>query len=197
MPISLKTAIQSSYGNKKAKQKILNEGYVKDKKLSSANQKVFYNPETGNLLFNVAGSRTAKDFLYNDPMLAIGKLKQTGRYKDAKKTLEKAKEFYNPTNTTVVGHSLSGAIGAGIASKNDKFYGFNAGYTIGQKTRSNKGQHQQYRTEGDLVSILGSGAKNIKTLEGPKKTLADVIGGPLVSAYKSHLDYNKVKDIII
>ena len=83
MTISLKTAIQSIYGNKKAKQKILNEGYVKDKTLSSANQKVSYNPDTGNLLFNVAGSRTAKDFIYNDPMLAIGKLKQTGRYKQA------------------------------------------------------------------------------------------------------------------
>ena len=28
MPISLKTAIKSSYGDKKSKQKILNEGYV-------------------------------------------------------------------------------------------------------------------------------------------------------------------------
>ena len=197
MPISLKTVVKSAYGDKKSKQKILNEGYVKDKKLSSANKKVFFNPNTNSLLFNVAGSRTAKDFLYNDPMLAIGKLKQTGRYKQAEKTLRKAKELYNPIDTTVTGHSLGASIGAGIASKNDKFLGFNAGYTIGQKTRSNKGQHHQYRTEGDLVSVLGSGAKNIKTLEGPKKTLADVIGGPLVTAYKSHLDYNKVKDIII
>ena len=76
MPISLKTAIQSSYGNKKAKQKILNDGYVKDKRLLSANQKIFYNPDTGNLLFNVAGSRIAKDFLYNDVMLALGGLKK-------------------------------------------------------------------------------------------------------------------------
>jgi hypothetical protein len=197
MPISLKTAVKSAYGDKKSKQKILNEGYVKDKKLSSANQKVFYNPETGNLLFNVAGSRTAKDFLYNDPMLAFGKLKQTDRYKQADKTLKKAKEIYNPIATTVVGHSLGSSIGAGITSKNDKFLGFNAGYTIGEPTRSKHGMHQQYRTKGDIVSILGSGAKNIKTLEGPKTTLSDVIGGPLVSAYKSHLDYNKVKDIII
>jgi hypothetical protein len=94
MPISLKTAIQSSYGNKKAKQKNLNERYVKDKNLSNANQKVFYNPDTGNLLFNVAGSRAAKDFLYNDPMLALGLLKKTDRYKDAKKTLEQAKNIY-------------------------------------------------------------------------------------------------------
>ena len=85
MRISLKTAIKSSYGDKKSKQKILNEGYVKDKKLSSANQKVFYNKDTGNLLFNVTGSRSLKDFLVNDPMLAIGKLKSTNRYREAEK----------------------------------------------------------------------------------------------------------------
>ena len=197
MPISLKTAIKSSYGDKKSKQKILNEGYVKDKKLSSANQKVFYNKDTGNLLFNVAGSRSLKDFLVNDPMLAIGKLKSTNRYREAEKALKQAKQIYNPSNTTVTGHSLGASIGSGIASKGDKFLGFNAGYTIGQPTRSNKGLHKQYRTEGDAVSLLGSGTKNIKTLDGPKQTLSDVIGGPLVTAYKSHLDYNKVKDIYV
>jgi hypothetical protein len=112
-------------------------------------------------------------------------------------TLEKAKEKYTPENTTVTGHSLGGSIGSGIASKNDTFYGLNSDYTIGQKTRSKHGMHQQYRTEGDLVSVLSKNAKNIKTLEGPKTTLSDVIGGPLITAYKSHLDYNKVKDIII
>ena len=197
MPISLKTAIKSAYGDKKSKQKILAEGYVKNKKLSSANQKVFYNKDTGNLLFNVAGSRSAKDFLYNDPMLAFGKLKSTNRYKEADKTLSKAKQIYNPTSTTVTGHSLSGAIGAGIASKKDKLYTLNPGITIGQPIRSKKGQQEVYRTKGDLVSVLGANARNINTLEGPKTTLTDIIGGPLVTAYKSHLDYNKVKDIYI
>ena len=42
MPISLKTAVKSAYGDKNSKQKILNDGYIKDKKLSSANQKVFF-----------------------------------------------------------------------------------------------------------------------------------------------------------
>ena len=41
MSISLKDAIKSSYGNKKAKQKNLSQGYIKDKNLSSGNQKVF------------------------------------------------------------------------------------------------------------------------------------------------------------
>jgi len=197
MTISLKTAIKSAYGDKKSKQKILAEGYVKNKKLSNANQKVFYNKDTGNLLFNVAGSRTAKDFLYNDPMLAFGKLKSTNRYKEADRTLSKAKKIYNPSSTTVTGHSLGASVGANIASKKDKFLGFNAGYTISQPTRSNKGMHQQYRTKGDLVSVLGANARNIKTLEGPKTTLSSVIGGPLVTAYRSHLDYDKVKNIYV
>ena len=159
---------------------------------------MFYNKDTGNLLFNVAGSRTAKDFLYNDPMLAIGKLKSTNRYKEADKVLKQAKELYQPTNTTVTGHSLSGAIGAGIASKKDKLYTFNPAYTIGQKTRSKKGQHEVYRTGGDLVSLLGANSKNMNTLQSPKVNLSDVIGGGLLRyAKKSHLDYNKVKNIMI
>lgn len=197
MPISLKTAIKSSYGDKKSKQKILAEGYVKDKKLSNANQKIFYNKDTGNLLFNVAGSRTAKDFLYNDTMLAFGGLKKTDRYKQADRTLKQAKQIYQPTSTTVTGHSLGASIGANIASKKDKFLGFNPGITIAQPIRSKKGQQQVYRTEGDLVSVLGANAKNIKTLDAPKTTLTDIIGGPLVTAYRSHLDYNKVKDIYV
>ena len=108
----------------------MDQGYVKDKTLSNANQKVFYNKDTGNLLFNVAGSRTAKDFLYTDPMLALGRLKSTNRYKEADKALKQAKEIYNPTNTTITGHSLSGPISAGIASKKDKLYTFNPAYTI-------------------------------------------------------------------
>ena len=58
--------------------------------------------------------------------------------------------------------------------------------------------HQQYRTGGDLVSILGANSSNIKTLEGPKIGLSGVIGkGLLGYAKKSHLDYKKVKDVII
>ncbi len=41
MTVRLYDAIKSSYSNKKAKNKILSEGYIKDKKLSSENQKVF------------------------------------------------------------------------------------------------------------------------------------------------------------
>ena len=118
-------------------------------------------------------------------------MKQTNRYKDAKKTLEKAKELYQPKTTTVTCHSLGGSIGSGIASKKDKFLGFNAGYTIGQPTRGKHGMHQQYRTKGDLVSVLAANSRNIKNLEGPKIGLGDIIGGGLAGyTIRSHVDYN-------
>ena len=41
MTISLKTAIKSSYGDKKSKQKIINEGYVKDKNYRQLIKKSF------------------------------------------------------------------------------------------------------------------------------------------------------------
>ena len=39
--------------------------------------------------------------------------------------------------------------------------GLDAGYTIGQPTR--EGEH--YRSKNDIVSLLGSGATNMKTLD--------------------------------
>jgi hypothetical protein len=135
MPISLKTAIKSSYGDKKSKQKILDQGYVKDKKLSNANQKVFYNKDTGNLLFNVAGSRTAKDFLYTDPMLALGRLKSTNRYKEADKALKQPKKFIILLILQLQVIALVVQLMLEFQVKKISFLGFNPGYTIGQKTR--------------------------------------------------------------
>ena len=196
MTVRLYDAIKSSYGNKKAKNKILSEGYIKDKKLSSENQKVFYNPEDKKLLVNVAGSHNLKD-AFTDVNLAFGNLKNTSRYKEAKKVLEKAKKKYDGSDVTVTGHSLGGSIGAGITSKKEKFLGFDSGYTLGQQTRGYDGNHQHYRTAGDLVSILGSGAKDMQTLKAPKKGVSDYIGGPLFSAYNAHLHYDNIKKIPI
>ena len=84
MTVKLYDAIKSSYGNKKSKNKILAEGYIKDKKLSSGNQKVFYNPGDKKLLVNIAGTHNLKD-VATDVNLAFGNLKNTSRYKKLKK----------------------------------------------------------------------------------------------------------------
>ena len=197
MSVNLYDTINSSYGNKKSTSNLEKQGYVKDKKRSNDNQQVLYNKEKNQLLVNVAGSHNVKDWLVNDVALGLGLLKSTNRYKEADKTLKEAKKFYQPNTTIVSAHSLGASIGSGITSKSDKFIGLDAGYTIGQKTRSNNGNHQNYRTSGDIVSILGSGAKNMKTLKAPKKGILDYALGPLYTTYKAHTNFDNIKKIKI
>ena len=64
--------------------------------------------------------------------------------------------------TVVAGHSLGSSIANYIGSKDDQIIELNGGYTIGQKTRANT---TNYRTCGDLVSLLGVGQKHVKTIK--------------------------------
>jgi len=169
MSVSLYDALKSSYGDRRSKEKLKNAGYNYDSMLSNHNQQVWYNPNDKKMLFNVAGTHNLKDW-GTDLYLALGSLKNTNRYKEAQNTLNEAKRKYgNNIKTNITGHSLGSSIGQKITSKNDndKFYGLDAGYTIGQKTRSYNGNQQHYRTDGDIVSLLGSGAKNMTTLKNP------------------------------
>ena len=142
------------------------EGYNYDSMMSNHNEQVYYNPQTNKLLVSIAGTHNVSDW-GTDLYLAAGHLKDTSRYKEAEKTLHDAKTKYNVTEADVVGHSLGASVGAGVASSADHFTGLNAGYTIGQKTRSNNGNHNQYRNAGDMVSILGANARNMHTLKNP------------------------------
>jgi hypothetical protein len=183
MSINLYHALKSSYGDKDSIKKIENQGYTKDNSLSNDNESVFYNPQSQKLLYNVAGSHNAKDFLVTDVSLALGRLKNTTRYQEAERVLNQAKSKYNPKETTLTGHSLSGAIINGIADKgkNDKVYSLNGAYTIGQQTRNPNGNFNNYRVEGDIVSYLGSHSKNLQTISNN-----DVLKKGLVGAYLSH-----------
>ena len=164
--VNLFDALKSSYGNKTSENNIKSKGFVKDLSLSNDNEEVWYHPTKKKLLYNVAGTHNLSD-VGTDIYLGLGKLKDTNRYKQAKKTLEQAKSKYNPQKTTITGHSLGGTIAQGIRQGNDKLFVLNSGYTIGQKTRSNGNKSHHFRTEGDLVSLLGSGAKNMKTMINP------------------------------
>ena len=115
-------------------------------------------------------------------MLGIGKLKNTSRYKEAKSTIDKAKNKYNPMKTVVAGHSLGSSIANYIGSKDDQIIGLNGGYTIGQKTRSNT---TNYRTGGDLVSLLGVGQKHVKTINNSIPFLSSPWTSHNIDAIKS------------
>lgn len=153
---SLYTALQSSYGDKDATERLLKSGYVKNDKLSDHRQQVYYNPTDKKVLMNVAGTHTKKDWV-TDIGLGLGLLKSTKRYQSAKKTLEKAKKEYGVDTATINGHSLGGAIAQKIANKKDTVNAYDSGMTFGDKAR--KGPGNVIRNSGDLVSMLGSGQK--------------------------------------
>ena len=162
--ISLHQALKNSYASRdKQKGAFKNQGYVFDSDLSNDNEQVYYNPNQKKLLYTVAGTHNLSD-VGTDLWLLGGHLKDTNRYKEASRVLEKAKKRYNPQQTSIASHSLGGSISQYIAGKNDKVFTLDKGATFGQKTRSNE---KAFRTSGDLVSVLNANSKNMTTLRNP------------------------------
>jgi hypothetical protein len=160
MPTNLYNALKSSYGNNDGIRQLQKDGYSLDAKLSNHNQKIYYNKKENKLLDVVAGTHNLSD-VGTDIWLALGGLKKTKRYNEAKSTLEKARKKYNPKDVVVSGHSLGGSIAQYISSKSDKVFTLDSGTTIGQKSRPNA---VNYRSKGDLVSLLGANQKHTVNL---------------------------------
>jgi hypothetical protein len=159
--LNLFNALEASYKSVPDAKKVLAKyDYYVNEELSTPDIKVAWNPVTKKLIILGAGSHKKSDII-TDVYLAAGKLKNTTRYKEAEAVLKKAKEAYRVDNATIVGHSLFGTIASYIGSKKDKVITYNKGATIGQGSRSNE---TAYRSKGDLVSVLASGNKNMKTL---------------------------------
>jgi predicted alpha/beta-fold hydrolase len=142
------------------------------------------------MLFTVKGT-DVKSFsdLKTDVSLALGRLKNTKRYKDAKNGLEKARETLKPSHTIVAGHSLGGAISSYIASKSDKVYTLDKGATIGQKTRSNE---TAYRVKGDAASAAVAGSKIVTTLDKTNNSVLDHLV-PFANTLSAH-NISQIKD---
>jgi hypothetical protein len=149
--------LKAGYGDELARKELKSKGYSYDPALSNDNEQVYYNPVKRKLLYNVSGTHNLKDWV-TDAYLAVGKLKSTTRFKEAKDVLNKAKEKYKPENTTISGHSLGGGISNYIKNKNDKVITYNAGYSPFAKARKNV---TNYTSKGDFVSLF---APNQKTL---------------------------------
>lgn len=183
MSLSLANILKKSYAsNEEAKQALLKYNYVLDEKLSNDNQKVFYNPKTKKLLVAVAGTHNVKDAV-TDVYLVAGKLKETSRYKEAKKVLEQARKRYPSAseNVDLLGHSLGGSIASRIGKNKDRIHTFNKGSTIGEISRANE---KSYRASGDVVSLL---APNTKTIDKTVTNLrANQLPNQQPTFFKSH-----------
>ena len=164
MSLSLYTPLKVGYTKDKITQKqaLKASGYYRDNQLSNPNEQVYYNPTNKKLLVNVNGTNSLSDWA-TDAYLAVGKLKDTNRYKEADDVIKRAKKKYAPRKAVLTGHSLGGSIVSQIGG-NNKVITLDKGNTFGTKTRPNE---IDYRTSGDIVSLLGAGNKNTKTLPNP------------------------------
>jgi hypothetical protein len=193
----LYSTLSASYGHHDGINDLEKRGWIRDQNISNDEYSTFYHPEKKKMIFTVAGTHKASDW-GTDVALAFGRLKDTERYKRAHSAIRVAKEKYKPRKTIVTSHSLGSSIGQYISSKDDKLIGVDGGFTIGQSYKH--GTH--YRTEGDLVSILGSHNKRNITLPNNKSPLEKAIGNGLwmaspvlygaFNAYNSH-NISKIK----
>ena len=161
MSLSLYTPLKVGYtkDKKTQKQALKKSGYYRDNQLSKPNEQVYYNPTDKKLLVNVNGTNSLSDWA-TDAYLAVGKLKDTNRYKEADDVIKRAKKKYAPRKTVLTGHSLGGSIVSLAGSREDRIISLDNGATFGTNTRPNE---RSYRTSGDIVSLLSSS----KTLKNP------------------------------
>jgi hypothetical protein len=154
--IPLYLPLKAGYGDKNASTDLQNRGYVRDNELSNHNQQVYYNKDKNKLLTNVTGTHNVSDW-GTDAYLAVGKIQHTNRFREAKKTHEKAKQKYQGSNVVVTAHSLGSNIANYLSS--DKTVNYNPGYSPFAKKRANV---TNYRTQGDIVSLFAPKAKTLK-----------------------------------
>jgi putative lipase involved disintegration of autophagic bodies len=120
--MDLYTILKNTYDKPSNQKTALDKfGYAYQSTLSTRNYQTYFNNKSKTMLFTVKGTdvKSLSD-IRTDVSLALGRLKNTKRYKDAKNGLEKARETLKPSHTIVAGHSLGGAISSYIASKSYK-----------------------------------------------------------------------------
>lgn len=158
--LNMYQALEASYETKaQAKERLKKYGYYLNERLSNQNIKTAFNPANRKLLFLVAGTQSLND-VGVDAYLATGNLKLTNRYREAKSLLKQAKEAYGVNRAVIASHSLGSAIASGIAKPQDDLYSYNKG-SIGEKVKPNE---KAYRSSGDIVSILASRDKDMRTI---------------------------------
>ena len=151
---NLRPILEASYAkNKEAKKILENQNYKLDKGLSTKEAKVFVDkngvPNTA-----VRGSKTAKDWLISDPLLALGLSSIDPRQKSTNKLIEKTKSKYNQ-DPNLFGHSLGGALVSGAKTKG-KITTFNKGAGMGDLLKQVSSHQTDIRTSGDIVSALST-----------------------------------------
>ena len=149
---TLRPILEASYAkNKEAKKILESQNYKLDKGLSTKEAKVFVD-KNGAPNIAVRGSKTAKDWLVSDPLLALGLSSIDPRQKSTNKLIEKTKKKYG-NDPNLFGHSLGGALVSNANTKG-KITTFNKGAGMGDLLKQISRNQTDIRTSGDIVSAL-------------------------------------------
>jgi len=152
----LKDLLKASYmPQKKAADYMDKRGYSYDPELSTMQQKVFINKETGNPLITERGSKRVSDWLYEDPAGYLG-YTNTTRVKQAKELAKATKDKYG-IDATMVSHSLGGYLSeqAAKATPQSEVYTYNKLAGLPSVFQKNPQNQYDYRTTLDIPSFLG------------------------------------------
>ena len=148
---NLRPILEASYAkNKEAKNILEKNNYKLDKDLSTREARVFVDEE-GTPNITVRGSKTAKDFLISDPLIALGLSKYDPRQKSTNNLIEKTKKKYQK-DPNLFGHSLGASL-VNNANTTGNITTFNKGADLFRKIPKNQ---TDIRTSGDLVSALST-----------------------------------------
>jgi hypothetical protein len=158
MSTNLCDVLRGSYGDEQAVKNIESQGYKRDNELSNEKHQVYWNPDKKHLINSIRGTATLKDWGTN-AYIALGKGKETDRYKEEKSNLERAKEKYKPDKATVAGHSQGSYHASHAAGDDDEILTYNKAYFPTDKVRHNE---THYRIVDDPVSIFAIGNRNTK-----------------------------------
>ena len=164
----LKPILEASYAKRKDARNILEKhNYKLDDELSSKEAKVFVDAD-GTPNITVRGSKSVKDFLVSDPLLALGLQKYDPRQIETNNLIEKTKKKYNTEKVNLYGHSLAGSL---IDNANTKgnITTFNKGVGLKDMFKKIPKRQTDIRTSGDFVSALSitQRGKHKITLDNP------------------------------
>ena len=159
----IKNMVSSSYEKKGKKQ--IGENKL-DESLSNKKVKVYHNEKTGKAtVVNRGTSGSVSDWANNAVYALQGKkaYKKTDRYKQAKRTQEKAVAKYGKENITNLGHSQ----GSIIARELNKEGLTNQVIAVNPASKGEKVKKNEVviKSSGDLVSALVPKGKNVKVIK--------------------------------
>ena len=175
-PENFKPILRSSYLNQKeAKKKLKKLGYKYDNKLSTPENKVFVNKKNGDVNIVARGSKTLKDWLISDTLLALGLSQYDPRQKSTNELVKKVSERYKK-DPNLYGHSLSGNLIENAKTTGQK-YTLNKGVGIDGLFKTIPANQHDFRTSNDIVSALSVTQKNL----AKKTTYFNPLQNPLAA----------------